>query len=163
MKTESIFVASTAMHNVVKPNLPVSLLLITHNEIGNALLRAATNTLGRLPIPTRVVSIDYKTDPEKIIPELKEIVQQVTRNHSLLILTDLFGSTPSNIAQTLQDFANVRVVAGLNLPMLIRVMNYSQLTLEQLVEKALSGGKDGVCCCEKRDASTIHDNSKDTH
>ncbi|MDF2868314.1 MAG: system fructose subfamily component, partial [Gammaproteobacteria bacterium] len=133
----------------VQNNTTVSLLLITHDEIGSALLNAVTNTLGYLPIPTQVVSIDYKTDPEQLIPQLQKIVHDVTSQHSLLILTDLFGSTPSNIAQALQDFTHVRVVAGLNLPMLIRVMNYPKLPLEALVEKALSGGKDGVCCCNK--------------
>jgi PTS system mannose-specific IIA component len=149
MKTQPVPVANNATHNVVKTNMTVSLLLITHDEIGSALLHAVTNTLGNLPIPTQVISIDYKTDPEEMIPRLKQTVQQITHDHSLLILTDLFGSTPSNIAQALQDFNNIRVVAGLNLPMLIRVMNYPQLSLAQLVEKALSGGKDGVCCCEK--------------
>jgi len=141
--------ATTASHNVVKNTMTVSLLLITHDDIGNALLHAVSNTLGHLPIPTEVVSIDYKTDPEQIIPKLQAIVKNITRQRSLLILTDLFGSTPSNIAQALQNFSHVRVVAGLNLPMLIRVMNYPQLGLDELVQKALTGGKDGVCCCEK--------------
>ncbi len=149
MKTQPRPVAKKAAHNVVKTNMTVSLLLITHDEIGSALLHAVKNTLGQLPISTQVVSIDYKTDPEQIIPQLKQIVQHITHDHSLLILTDLFGSTPSNIAQALQDFSNIRVVAGLNLPMLIRIMNYPGLTLDELVEKALSGGRDGVCCCEK--------------
>lgn len=157
MRTQPVPIAVNATQNVVHKDTTVSLLLITHDEIGSALLHAVTNTLGNLPIPTQVVSIDYKTDPEQLIPKLQKIVQDVISQHGLLILTDLFGSTPSNIAQALQDFTHVRVVAGLNLPMLIRVMNYPKLSLEALVEKALSGGKDGVCCCNKPQDDDVED------
>lgn len=149
MKIQPMSVANNAKHKVVRNNMTVSLLLITHDEIGSALLHAVRNTLGGLPIPTQVVSVDYQSDPAHIILQLKQIVKQITLEHGLLVLTDLFGSTPSNIAQALQEYVNVRVVAGLNLPMLVRIMNYPTLSLDELVEKALSGGKDGVCCCEK--------------
>ena len=67
-----------------------------------------------------------------------------------MVLTDLFGATPSNIASKLQkkqEKDEICIVTGLNLPMLIRVMNYATLTLGELREKAVSGGKDGVICC----------------
>lgn len=149
MKSQPVLMAIHAKPNIIKNNMSVSLLLITHDEIGTALLHAVSNTLGHLPIPTQVVSIDHQSDLPQVIAQLQQIVKQITQEHSLLILTDLFGSTPSNVAQALQAHTNVRVVAGLNLPMLIRVMNYPTLALDELVEKALSGGKEGVCCCEK--------------
>jgi len=62
----------------------------------------------------------------------------------VLVLTDLYGSTPSNIAQKLIAQRNVHVVSGLNLSMLIRILNYPQLPLLELSEKAVSGGKDGI-------------------
>ncbi len=71
----------------------------------------------------------------------------MNKSQGFLILTDLFGSTPSNIASRLQQFQEsdkIRIVAGLNLPMLIRVMNYPHLALDELTQKAVSGGKDGV-------------------
>ena len=61
----------------------------------------------------------------------------------VLVLTDMYGATPSNIALRLAG-AKVRIVTGLNLPMLMRVLNYSQLGLDQLAEKAVSGGREGV-------------------
>lgn len=129
--------------------MPVNVLLITHQEVGTALLQAATNTLGELPLATTVISVNEDTDPETLLPRLQQFASQIDRGQGLLILTDLYGSTPSNIAASLQEQANIRVIAGLNLPMLIRVMNYANLALPELAQKALSGGKDGIINCTK--------------
>jgi PTS system ascorbate-specific IIA component len=59
----------------------------------------------------------------------------------------MYGSTPSNIACRLHAQANVRVVGGINLPMLVRILNYPRLSLDELVDKAVSGGRDGVLTC----------------
>ena len=61
-----------------------------------------------------------------------------------MILTDLFGSTPYNIAKVLHQETNIRMVSGLNLPMLIKVMNYPNLSLDELAQKAIKGGREGV-------------------
>ena len=66
------------------------------------------------------------------------------------VLTDMYGSTPSNIACRLTG-THTKVVAGINLPMLIRVLNYPRLTLTELAEKALSGGRDGIMYCVPRE------------
>lgn len=65
------------------------------------------------------------------------------------VLTDMFGSTPSNVAIRVARGANARVIAGANLPMLIRVLNYQHLPLTELVNKALSGGHDGILLCDQ--------------
>ncbi len=133
--------------------MSVNVLIITHEEIGSALINAATTTLGELPLPTTVITINYDTDPEDLIPRLKEFIHTVGEHNGILILTDLFGSTPSNIALQLRELGQIKIVSGLNLPMLIRVMNYPQLDLKALTAKACSGGRDGVmdCCGEKHD------------
>ena len=128
--------------------MSVSLLLVTHNNVGQSLLDTVVATLGKLPIQARAVSVKSNTDPEKLLPELKALSTRLEEGEGVLVLTDMFGSTPSNLAQALQDKPNVRVVAGLNLPMLIRVMNYPKLSLDALAEKAYTGGRDGVVECE---------------
>ena len=67
----------------------------------------------------------------------------------MLVLTDMYGSTPSNIAVGLQREGRVDVVAGVNLPMLVRVLNYPFLDLATLAAKALSGGRDGIMPCKR--------------
>lgn len=67
----------------------------------------------------------------------------------VLVLTDIYGSTPGNIANRLFDAHGVAVIAGINVPMLIRVLNYPDLSLEELVNKAVTGGHDGIILCKK--------------
>lgn len=72
---------------------------------------------------------------------------KLDQGQGILILTDMFGSTPSNIACAVSDRNDIRIVSGLNLPMLIRVLNYPSLSLEELELKAISGGQEGVVRC----------------
>lgn len=130
--------------------MTVTVLLITHEEIGTALLQAAEQTLGDLPLETTVISVKDDTNPEALLPRLQQFIQQTDMGKGLLILTDLYGSTPSNIAKNLQNDTNIRVISGLNLPMLIKIMNYAHLPLNELAEKAISGGKQGVVNCTNK-------------
>jgi len=127
--------------------MTVSVILITHGGVGDALKDAASETYGTLPMTVTSVSFDNTDDPDSFMPQVKRLVDQMDEGDGVLILTDLFGATPSNIARNIQDHAGIHVIAGLNLPMLLRVLNYPQLPLDQLAEKAISGGKEGVCEC----------------
>ena len=128
----------------------VHVILITHETVGTALLHAVTMALGNLPLSTTVIAVTHQNDPDNIVAKLKKQVSALIKKDAqqeFLILTDLFGATPSNIASRLQNCEQkdkIRIVAGLNLPMLIRVMNYAHLPLSQLTEKAVTGGKDGI-------------------
>lgn len=124
--------------------MSVNIIIITHNEIGEALISAATSTLGELPLPTTVVKVTYDTEPSELVSKLEKLMARLHSDDGYLVLTDLFGSTPSNIASALSQYDSVNVVSGLNMPMLIRVMNYNHLPLAELTSKALSGGKDGI-------------------
>lgn len=72
------------------------------------------------------------------------MIKTMDKGDGVLILTDMFGSTPSNIAHRLSQPGRVMVVTGLNLPMMIKVMNYPKLDLQELVDLAVEGGKSGV-------------------
>ncbi|VAW87539.1 PTS system, mannose/fructose/sorbose family, IIA component, partial [hydrothermal vent metagenome] len=67
----------------------------------------------------------------------------------ILVLTDMYGSTPSNIANLLLDDERIKTIAGLNLPMLIRLFNYPRLSRDKLLEKAVDGGREGVLSWER--------------
>lgn len=127
--------------------MTVSLLIICHDRLGDALLETAMNTLTDNPLPTRVISVGQNSSPESVHEQALRCLEQLDTGAGVLVLTDLFGSTPSNIACSLRADHNVVVVSGLNLPMLIRTLNYPDLALELLAEKAFSGGKDGVMYC----------------
>lgn len=125
--------------------MTVNLLVITHNDIGRALVDSATIMLGVSPMKIDVISINKTDSPEDMSIKAEELIDN---NEATLVLTDMYGSTPSNIACRLHDRSGVRVVGGINLPMLVRVMNYPRLSLNELVEKAISGGRDGVLTCD---------------
>lgn len=129
--------------------MTVSVLLITHEDIGNALLHIAQQTYGELPMPVTPVSVSYRCDPDELCKKIEKFIRQLDTGNGVLLLTDMFGSTPCNLARSLEKAGDVRVVTGLNLPMLIRVLNYPSLALAQLATKAVSGGKEGVIDCEQ--------------
>jgi mannose PTS system EIIA component len=125
----------------------VGVLLITHGDVGSVLLHTAIDVLGVCPLSTCALAAPAGCDPEKIDTEARRALNDLDSGDGVLVVTDLYGSTPSNIACRLQDLSNVRVVSGLNLPMLIRVLNYPDLDLDELAHKALTGGRDGVLTC----------------
>lgn len=124
--------------------MAVGVLIISHDGIGRALLDTASIALDGCPLRCEVLSASRDADPERLLEDAEARLRTVDGGAGVLVLTDLYGSTPSNIAMRLGNQERVRIVAGINLPMLIRVLNYPQLELDALVEKAISGGRDGI-------------------
>lgn len=126
--------------------MSVSLLLITHDQIGTALMDTARSMLGVSPMQVDIIPVLREHNPDDLVDQAMHIINQ---HEQTLVMTDMYGSTPSNIACRLHSQENVRVVGGINLPMLVRVLNYPRLSLDELVEKAISGGRDGVLTCNQ--------------
>jgi PTS system ascorbate-specific IIA component len=124
--------------------MSVGLLLITHRDIGASLLAAATRMLGGCPLKAASLAVTEETDRDRIQTQAFHMAEQLDQGDGILVLTDLFGSTPSNIAQGLGSYPEVRILSGVNLPMLVRVLNYPTLPLDEIATKAESGGRDGV-------------------
>lgn len=127
----------------------VGLLVITHNNVGGALFDAAISVLGSCPLPFEILPVSQNCDPEERLQKAQSILEKLhPTNNGVLVITDMYGSTPSNIATRLAT-NNVTIVTGINLPMLVRVMNYPNLSLEKLANKAVSAGQTGVIIVEK--------------
>ena len=125
--------------------MSTGILLITHSGIGSAFLNVAHEAFGKLPLKVTELSVPKEADPDDLINHAVDLVKSVNSGSGVLVLTDMFGATPSNIAQGLQrEGYTLRVVTGLNLPMLFRVLNYPKLALHQLAKKAIDGGREGV-------------------
>ncbi len=123
--------------------MSVGLLIISHGSVGQAIYEAATSVLGSCPIRTHVVAMEFDYNRDDMLDEIQEKIIELDMGAGVLVLTDLYGATPSNIA-CLVDDPNVAIVSGLNLPMLIRLLNYPNLSLAELVSKAISGGSEGI-------------------
>ena len=129
--------------------MSVGVLIITHEGIASAILETAVNILGECPLPVEVLPAARDCDTETLRRRVGEKVDALDQGDGVLVLLDIYGSTPSNVACSVADQKRMRIIAGVNLPMLVRVFNYPDLTLPELAEKALSGGRDGVFACPR--------------
>ena len=125
--------------------MAVGILLVTHPGIGPALIAVATRLLRQVPLTTEAFEISFDADPEALLPAASAALRRVDDGQGVLVLTDLYGATPSNLAAQLARLGTpVRRVSALNLPMLLRVMNYAELDLEELPAVAAAGARNGV-------------------
>jgi PTS system ascorbate-specific IIA component len=122
----------------------VAVLIVTHNAIGRELLQTATATLGGCPLPVRLVGVHTGEDPDLLQIQTARLADELDEGDGVLVLTDAYGATPCNVASRLLVRERIVVVSGINLPMLLRVLNYPELDLASLAEKAASGGCDGI-------------------
>jgi mannose PTS system EIIA component len=125
--------------------MAVGILLITHPGIGSALVEVATRLLRQLPLKTEAFELGFDADLDAALPQASAALRRVDGGEGVLILTDLYGASPSNLAAKVARLGTpVRRVSSLNLPMLLRVMNYADLPLEELPAVAAAGARNGV-------------------
>lgn len=129
--------------------MSVGIVIIAHDGIGPALAGTAHFILGELPLPVRVVVVSRDTEPDEVHEHLEAVALELDQGDGILILTDMYGATPTNIAQRTAAGSSTRIVTGVNLPMLLNVLNYPGRNLEQLAQAALEGGRNGVLALEQ--------------
>jgi PTS system mannose-specific IIA component len=122
----------------------VGILLITHGALGEALLRAAAHTLGRQPERAEHISVTALDAPESLLVRAREALARVDDGSGVLVMTDMYGATPANVAAKLLVNGSVEGLSGANLPMLVRALAHRDLPVVQVLEKACSGGANGV-------------------
>lgn len=128
--------------------MKTGLLIVTHGRLGRYLLDTVQDMLGELPCKAEILEVRRVHNPEALVRQGRRVLERLDDGAGVLILTDAHGSTPGNIATQIADSAACRVVAGVNLPMLIRVFNYPDRTLDELAETAIEGGRRGIIDCE---------------
>lgn len=128
--------------------MTIGVLLITHSRIGEAMLETAGKMLEGAPLAVETLPVSIDSNPEKLIEQASGMIDRLDQGHGVLVFTDMYGSTPSNIAYSLAEKGRVNVISGINLPMLIRTLNYQTMDLDALSAKAVSGGREGIVCCE---------------
>jgi PTS system mannose-specific IIA component len=125
--------------------MSVGVLLITHSGIGSALLSVVQRLLNPLPLRTEALEVPFDADLDNLLPAASAALRRVDDGDGVLVLTDLYGASPSNLAARVARLGTpVRRVSALNLPMLLRVMNYAELELDQLPAIAAAGARNGV-------------------
>ena len=122
----------------------IGVLLITHGRYGEDLLASASHVLGRALDHTGHLSVSVKDDPEKMFGEALRLLKSLDDGTGVLVMTDMYGATPCNIASRLIEQGNVEAVSGVSLPMLVRSLAYRDAPLTKVRDKAITGGTEGV-------------------
>jgi PTS system ascorbate-specific IIA component len=122
----------------------VGILIISHGAFGEALIHCASHVLGKRPLRVRQVGVTMHDDPDSMLTVAQGLVKELDQGKGVLVLSDMLGATPSNLATRLLEPGRVEGVSGVNLPMLIRALTYRDQPLAMVVEKAISGGTAGV-------------------
>ncbi len=124
--------------------MSVALLLVTHKNIAGSLIEVASSIVNNAPENFACIEVPMDTPTDAMETTISRQLEQLDRNEGMLILTDMYGGTPSNIANKFLQQKDTHLITGLNLPMLVKIMNYRDLPLIELSEKILSGGKQSI-------------------
>jgi PTS system ascorbate-specific IIA component len=125
--------------------MAVGILLVTHEGIGTALRAVAARLLTPLPLHVEVLEVPFDADIDAVLPLASAALRRADSGDGVLLMTDLYGASPSNLAaRAAQLGTRVRRISAVNLPMLLRVMNYAELELDEMPAIAVAGGRNGV-------------------
>ena len=122
----------------------IGVLLISHGAIGETLLASAEQILGAKQSQVAALGVSRTDDPGTVLARARQLAAQLDDGAGLLVLTDMFGATPCNVASRLLADGRVEGVSGISLPMLVRVLSGRNGSLPAAVQRALSGGAEGV-------------------
>ena len=122
----------------------IGIVIIAHGTLGESLIHCASHVLNKRPARLKQLGVTAQDDPLLLLPHARALVRELDDGSGVLILSDMYGGSPSNIAGKLLVPGHVEGVAGVNLPMLIRALTYRDRPLATLVTKAVSGGCEGV-------------------
>lgn len=122
----------------------VGILIIAHGNLGDSLIHCAQHVFSGRELPLRQLGVTIHDDPAALLPQARELVRQLDDGDGVLVLTDMYGATPSNIACRLLDPGRIEGVSGVSMPMLVRALTYCTSPMATVVEKTLSGGREGV-------------------
>jgi PTS system ascorbate-specific IIA component len=123
-----------------------AILVIAHAPLANALRQCALHVFPDCGEQLGAIDVQPNLQPEETLAAARITMQQLRKPpvKGVLVLTDIFGATPSNVAQKLVDGSTSRLITGVNLPMLLRAVSYRHEPLDALVSRAVIGGTQGV-------------------
>jgi len=122
----------------------IGILIISHGTLGESLIHCASHMLNKRPPRLRQIGVTAQDDPVQLVPQARKMIKELDEGDGVLVLTDMYGGSPSNIAAKLVIPGKIESVAGVNLPMLIRALTYRDKSLQMMITKAISGGCEGV-------------------
>ena len=122
----------------------IGILLITHGSYGEALVQNACHVLNKRPPLLNQLGMSAQDDPLDMLPLAKSMLQLVDGGNGVLVLTDVYGASPANLALKLLEPGRIEGLTGANLPMLLRALTYRDKDLQTALIRARDGGRDGI-------------------
>lgn len=122
----------------------VGILIVAHGTLGESLIHCASHVMGSQQPRLTQISVSLNDDPTVVLPRAIKLARGLDQGSGVLVLSDVYGATPCNIASKLLIPGKIEGVAGVNLPMLVRALTYRNEPLRTVVAKAISGGIEGV-------------------
>ena len=127
--------------------MSVAILLVTHEDLGARLAEIAAAICCQDTSPVACIAIPASVEPQQLgayADRIRDAISGSNDGSGVLVLTDVYGATPDNLARHFSAQCQARVISGLNLPMLLRVLHYPRQTLEQLCDTAVDGARSGI-------------------
>jgi len=122
----------------------IGILLISHEPLGTALLHCTRHIFGRLPPQLAALDVIPDEDPEVALGAARELLKRINDGTGAIVLTDLYGATPARIAARLAEPNRITVIAGVNLPLLVKALTHRRGPLEEVTDKLLDGVRETI-------------------
>lgn len=123
----------------------IGIVIVSHSQLGDALIDCATFILGERPVDMVSVSIDLRENAADLRKKIEKGIKQVDKGKGVLILTDMFGGTPSNLSYSFLEEGRIEVLSGVNLPIVIKAVGMrAEKNLAELAEYLMNFGKRSI-------------------
>jgi mannose PTS system EIIA component len=122
----------------------IGIMIVSHEPLGTALLHCTRHIFGRLLPQLAALDVIPDEDPDQAVRSAQDLLARINDGSGVIVLTDLYGATPARIATRLAVAHKVVVIAGVNLPLLVKALTYRRGPLEEIAESLLVGVRDSI-------------------
>jgi len=122
----------------------IGIMVVSHEPLGTALIHCTRHIFGRMPAQLAALDVIPDEDPDAALAAARELLARINDGSGVVVLTDIFGATPSRIAARLAEPHRVLVLAGVNLPMLVKALNNRRVPVADLVQALVSSAKAAI-------------------
>ena len=122
----------------------IGILVVSHEPLGTALIHCTRHIFGRMPAQLAALDVIPDEDPELALNAARELLKRINDGTGAIVLTDLFGATPARIAARLAEPGRIEVIAGVNLPLLVKALTHRRGPLEEVSARLLDGVRDSI-------------------